>query len=112
MNQLVNSGANSIWEYALVDPTLNKQCKRKPNPRDQLQYVLPLYIPTTTQVHYSCNSVVHTYLVLYYIRIVIVQTVVVVCNSSVCRHTNYVAVIILFISTSLRLDLQLDNTLY
>jgi len=23
----------------LVDPTLNKQCRRKPSPRDQLQYV-------------------------------------------------------------------------
>ncbi|KAF6017751.1 GIT2 [Bugula neritina] len=36
VHQLVSSGANSIWEYSLVDPTLNKQCRRKPSPRDQL----------------------------------------------------------------------------
>jgi len=34
VHQLVNCGANNIWEYSLLDPAQNRQGRRKPNPRD------------------------------------------------------------------------------
>jgi len=34
VHQLVNCGANNIWEYSLLDPSQNRQGRRKPNPRD------------------------------------------------------------------------------
>ncbi|XP_013416586.1 ARF GTPase-activating protein GIT2 isoform X2 [Lingula anatina] len=36
VHQLVSQSTNSIWEHTLLDPTQNKQGRRKPNPRDQL----------------------------------------------------------------------------
>ncbi|XP_067932077.1 ARF GTPase-activating protein GIT2-like isoform X2 [Watersipora subatra] len=36
VRQLASSGANGIWEYSLVDPSLNKSCRRKPSHRDPL----------------------------------------------------------------------------
>lgn len=37
VHQLVNSGANNIWEYTLLEPTQGKQAKRKPAPKDPVQ---------------------------------------------------------------------------
>ncbi|XP_064612135.1 ARF GTPase-activating protein GIT2-like [Liolophura sinensis] len=34
VQQLANSGANNIWEHALLDPTHGRPIKRKPTPRD------------------------------------------------------------------------------
>ncbi|CAH1801721.1 unnamed protein product [Owenia fusiformis] len=36
LHQLVSFRANDIWEHTLLEPTQNKQGRRKPNPRDQI----------------------------------------------------------------------------
>lgn len=36
VHQLASSGANNIWEYSLLDPTISKNVRRKPMPRDPL----------------------------------------------------------------------------
>jgi|JYMV01.1.fsa_nt_gi hypothetical protein len=39
VQHLANHGANSIWEHSLLDPSQSKHGKKKPGPRDQVQYV-------------------------------------------------------------------------
>ncbi|XP_035662639.1 ARF GTPase-activating protein GIT2-like isoform X3 [Branchiostoma floridae] len=36
VQQLVTSGANSIWEHSLLDPAMARSTKRKPSPNDSL----------------------------------------------------------------------------
>ena len=40
VHQLINSGANNIWEYTLLDPTQNRTTRKKPTTKDPVQWVL------------------------------------------------------------------------
>ena len=39
VHQLVSFGVNSIWEHSLLDPSHNKQAKKKPTAKDPIQSV-------------------------------------------------------------------------
>lgn len=40
VHTLSDSGANSIWEHSLLDPSNSKISRRKPQPKDPLQLVI------------------------------------------------------------------------
>lgn len=39
VHTLYSSGANNIWEHTLLDPSVAKTERRKPHPKDPVQYV-------------------------------------------------------------------------
>ncbi|ESN94038.1 hypothetical protein HELRODRAFT_193811 [Helobdella robusta] len=44
VHQLINSGANNIWEYTLVDPTQNRTARKKPTAKDPIHPTKADYI--------------------------------------------------------------------
>lgn len=44
VHQLINSGANNIWEYTLLDPTQNRTARKKPTTKDPVHPTKADYI--------------------------------------------------------------------
>ena len=57
VHTLNNNGANSIWEHSLLDPTHTKSGRKKPQPKDPVQYVSILLKQTCNCYNLSCYFV-------------------------------------------------------
>ena len=90
VNVLVLKGANSIWEHALHDSSINLRSKpKKPNPKDKMKWEVIITCTSVCGSSYKYNTCTSNELLLHCVTHIREKEVVVLLNTFCNTNENH-----------------------